>query len=576
VTNAGGPAVLATDALISGGGELAALSAESMAQLNNALPPNWSHGNPIDLLGDATPLRYAQGVEIAAADPGADGVLVILTPQAMTDATQIAERIKPFAQRSKPILASWMGGVETAAGEAILKKSGVPAYGYPDTAASVFNSMWRYSYALRGLYETPAAVEEPADVGVNPKAAAESVIGAARDRGRTLLSEWESKNILGAYGIPVVETRIAITEDEAVSAAAHIGYPVVLKVHSEKIAHKAAAGGVHLSLAGEAGVRKAWRCIAAAIPDLLGATVQPMIRGDGFELIVGSSVDPQFGPVLLFGLGGSMVDVLHDRALGLPPLNTTLARRLMEQTRIFRWLPDREAIERILVRFSRLVVELPWIREIDINPLLARGGEALALDARITLHPAGMAEESLPRPAIRPYPAQYSGVWEMKGGGQCIIRPIRPEDEPLMVRYHEQLSERTVYFRYFHSMKLDQRVLHDRLSRICFIDYDREMALVAIHEDSIVAVGRLVRVRSSPAAAPEAEFAILVSDAFQGRGLGLELLRRLVEIARAEKVRIVSAEILPENRAMLRVCERLGFRLRHSFSDGVVRAELVT
>jgi acetyltransferase len=218
-------------------------------------------------------------------------------------------------------------------------------------------------------------------------------------------------------------------------------------------------------------------------------------------------------------------------------------------------------------------VELPWIREIDINPLLATGSELLALDAHVTLHPPDLADDQLPRPAIRPYPAQYCGVWDLKDAGPVAIRPIRPEDEPLMVRFHEQLSERSVYFRYFHSMKLDQRVTHERLARICFIDYDREIALVAIHADAIVAVGRLVKLPRDAAAAPESEFAILISDAFQKRGMGVELLRRLVEIARAEKVRIVSAEILPENRAMQRVCEQLGFRLRHSYGDGVVRAE---
>src|SRR2546426_655167 len=300
-----------------------------------------------------------------------------------------------------------------------------------------------------------------------------------------------------------------------------------------------------------------------------------MAKAEGLELILGSSVDSQFGPVLMFGAGGQLVEVLRDRALALPPLNTTLARRMMEQTRVFSALPNTTALERLLVRFSRLVVELPRIREIEINPLLAAGEDLLALDARVALHPPDLAEDRLPRPAIRPYPAQYTGVWEIKGGVPVTIRPIRPEDEPLMVRFHEQLSERSVYFRYFHPMKLDQRVTHERLARICFIDYDREIALVAVHGDEIVAVGRLVKLPRDPAAPPESEFAILVGDAFQKRGLGVELLRRLVEIARAEKVRTVSAEILPENRAMQRVCERLGFRLRHSYGDGVVRAEYV-
>jgi acetyltransferase len=573
VTNAGGPAVLATDALISTGGQLAELSSETMARLNDVLPPHWSHANPVDVLGDATPERYARAVEIAANDPGADGLLIILTPQAMTDSTQIAARLQKFAMLgTKPVLASWMGGAETAAGESLLKQSGVPTFPYADTAARAFESMWRYSYNLRALYETPA-VEESGDISSDPRQAAHAIMQQARERGRTLLTEAESKQILKAYGIPVVETLIALGEDQAVEAANRLGYPVAVKVHSETIRHKAAAGGVHLNLSGDDGVRRAWRAMKSSTPDFLAVTVQPMIQRDGYELIIGSSVDPQFGPVLLFGAGGRLVEVFKDRSLGLPPLNTTLARRMMEQTRIFSALTDTEALEQLLVRFSRLVVELPWIREIDINPLLATGSELLALDAHVTLHPPDLADDQLPRPAIRPYPAQYCGVWDLKDAGPVAIRPIRPEDEPLMVRFHEQLSERSVYFRYFHSMKLDQRVTHERLARICFIDYDREIALVAIHADAIVAVGRLVKLPRDAAAAPESEFAILISDAFQKRGMGVELLRRLVEIARAEKVRIVSAEILPENRAMQRVCEQLGFRLRHSYGDGVVRAE---
>src|SRR5260221_3131850 len=448
VTNAGGPAVLATDALISDGGQLAELSGEAISRLNDVLPPHWSYGNPVDVLGDATPERYAQAVEIAANDSGVDGLLIILTPQAMTDPTETAGRLKKFARLgSKPVLASWMGGAETAAGESLLKQAGVPTFRYPDTAARAFDSMWRYSYNLRGLYETPSAVEECGAIAADPRLAADAVIQKARARRRTLLTEAESKQILSAYGIPVAQAEIALREDDAVEAAGRIGYPVAVKLHSETITHKAAAGGVHLHISSEDGVRRAFRAMESSSPGFPGVTVQPMIEREGHELIIGSSVDAQFGPVLLFGAGGRLVEVLKDRALGLPPLNTTLARRMMEQTRIFSALTDRAAIERILVRFSRLVVELPWIRDIEINPLLAAGAELIALDARAALHPPDLAQDRLPRPAIRPYPAQYSGVWET-----MTIRPIRPEDEPLMVRFHEKLSERSVYFRYFQPM----------------------------------------------------------------------------------------------------------------------------
>jgi acetyltransferase len=307
-----------------------------------------------------------------------------------------------------------------------------------------------------------------------------------------------------------------------------------------------------------------------------------MVRTDGYELILGSSLDPQFGPVLLFGAGGQLVEVFQDGALALPPLNTTLARRMMEQTRIFQALQgvrgrspvDQAALEQLLVCFSQLVLEQPWIREIDINPLLASADHLVALDARVVLHGPEVREEQLPRPAIRPYPMQYVAPWQMEDGRSVTIRPIRPEDEPLMVKFHETLSEQSVYFRYFHMIGLSQRVAHERLIRICFLDYDREMALVAEHKDSesgaceILGVGRLSRVHG----ANEAEFAVLVSDQAQHRGLGTELVRRLLQVGREEKLDRITAEILPENRAMQAICERLGFQLHHSRGEDVVQA----
>jgi acetyltransferase len=311
-------------------------------------------------------------------------------------------------------------------------------------------------------------------------------------------------------------------------------------------------------------------------------SVQPMVRLDGYEIILGSSIDPEFGPVLLFGAGGQLVEVFQDRVLGLPPLNTTLARRMMEQTRIYTALRgvrgrkpvDLTALEQLLVRFSRLVVEQRWVKEIDVNPLLASPGQLLALDARVVLHGPEISEERLPRPAIRPYPGQYFTTWMGKDGVAATLRPIRPEDEPLLVRFHETLSEQSVYLRYLQVLKLDQRVAHERLARLCFIDYDREMALVADRADArtgghaVVAVGRLIKQHG----VREAEFALLVSDRFQGQGLGTELLRSLLRVARDEKLARVTADILPENRAMQRTCERLGFRLAHSAADRLVKA----
>jgi acetyltransferase len=307
-----------------------------------------------------------------------------------------------------------------------------------------------------------------------------------------------------------------------------------------------------------------------------------MIRGEAYELILGSSIDSQLGPVILFGCGGQLVEVFRDRALGLPPLNSTLARRMMERTRIFRALQgvrgrkpvDLKALDELVVQFSQLVVEQRAIQEIDINPLLASAGNLLALDARVVLQPAELREEELPKLAIRPYPYQYIRTFTMKEGATVTIRPIRPEDEPMMVRFHGTLSEDTVHSRYFHLMKLSQRVQHDRLTRVCFIDYDRETALVAERSEGagreILAVGRLTRIRASAAA----EFAILVSDKWQHQGLGSELLRRLIDVARAEGIEEVRGFILPENRAMERICHELGFTASYDMAEGVLRATL--
>jgi acetyltransferase len=583
LTNAGGPGVLATDSLITGGGELSGISSDTMQAFNQVLPAVWSHNNPIDIIGDASPERYAKTVEIAAKDPASDGLLVVLTPQAMTDPTQTAEHLRPYAKLAgKPILASWMGGADVHAGEEILNRAGIPTFPYPDTAARAFNYMWQYSYNLRGLYETPSLPEDTAECTPDRARAAE-IIRKARDAGRTILTEAESKELLTAYCIPTVQTLVAATEDEAVDLAGRIGYPVVLKLYSETITHKTDVGGVQLNLREAGAVREAWRKIQTSVAakagtqHFQGVTVQPMISSEGYEIILGSSLDAQFGPVLLFGAGGQLVEVFKDRALALPPLNTTLARRMMEQTKIFKALEgvrgrkpvDIAELEGLLVRFSRLVVEQRWIQEIDINPLLASPERLIALDARVVVHGPEVAADKLPKTAIRPYPSRYVSEWKLKDGSPVTIRPIRPEDEPLMVKFHETLSERSVYLRYFHLMNLSQRTAHERLTRICFIDYDREMALVAERDHEILGVGRLTKIHGTN----DAEVAVLVSDNYHGLGLGKELLARLLIVGADEKLDRLTADILPDNRDVMRVCEKLGFRLKHSLEDEVVKAE---
>lgn len=407
---------------------------------------------------------------------------------------------------------------------------------------------------------------------------------------RSLLTEIESKEVLDLYGIPTVQTTLAQSETRAVELARAIGFPVVLKVHSETLTHKTDVGGVKLNLQNEESVRQAFQSIRSCVDAkagagaFLGVTVQPMIRLEGYELILGSSVDAQFGPVILFGSGGQLVEVYRDHALALPPLNTTLAQRLMEQTRIFGALKgtrgrvaiDMAALEQVLVRFSRLLVDQRRIKEMDINPLLASSGDLLALDARIVLYGPQVADKDLPRSAIRPYPVRYMSRWKMKNGEEVLIRPIRPEDEPLMVKFHETLSEKSVYLRYFHMENLGARVAHDRLIRKCFIDYDREMALVVDRaapdtgRHQILGVGRLSKSHDTK----EGEVAVLVSDRYQNLGLGTELVRRLIQVGRDEELQEIVANILPENVAMQGLANRFGFKVRQAAEPGTVVAVL--
>ncbi|MFQ5630111.1 MAG: bifunctional acetate--CoA ligase family protein/GNAT family N-acetyltransferase, partial [bacterium] len=545
MTNAGGPGVLAADALIQGGGKLANLSTKTLEQLDGLLPAHWSHSNPIDVLADTDAGKYAQTIQVVTQDSAeCDGFLVICAPMGIADQTKTAELMaKNIKFGNKPVLASWMGGAGSLDGENRLRRANIPTFPFPETAARIFNYMWKYNYNLRGIYETPSLSHEDNSYAQD-RAKINNIISQAREQKRTLLSEFESKQILKAYNIPTTPSQIANNEDEAVAIAHEIGYPVVLKLHSTTITHKTDVGGVKLNLGRDVKVREVFTDIKNAVTNSVGAehfqgiTVQPMISHFGYELIVGSSIDPQFGPVLLFGSGGQLVEVNRDRALALPPLNATLARRMIEQTTIYQALQgargreavDLDALEQLLVTFSQLIVEQPWIKEIDINPLLARPGKLhdddqpafQALDARVVLHPPDTAPDALPRPAIRPYPSHYANRWTMRNGDAVNIRPIRPEDELAMVAFHSSLSDQSVYLRYFHYLNLGERVSHKRLSRLCFIDYAHEVALVVEHQNQetgkteIIAVGRLVKLHNSN----DAEFAIVISDVYQKCGLG--------------------------------------------------------
>ncbi|HWZ42284.1 MAG TPA: bifunctional acetate--CoA ligase family protein/GNAT family N-acetyltransferase, partial [Candidatus Saccharimonadales bacterium] len=605
VTNAGGAGVLATDALLANGGQLAQLSQATSEALNQFLPVAWSHGNPVDTLGDATPETYVKAIEIVSRDENCDALLTILAPQGMSEPEKSAALLCKAAENiKKPLLASWMGGSRMQLAADVLNEAHIPTFEYPDAAARIFAYMWRYTENQQALYETPeftAAYSENGPRRVN------AILAGALAKGRTILTEQESKQVLAAYDIPVTETVLASTPEEAVATAGKIGYPVVLKLHSEVVTHKSDRGGVKLKLENEAAVYAAFAGIQAAFPEagaFGGVTVQPMVRDAGYELLLGSSTDPQFGPVLVFGLGGQLVEVLRDTAHTLPPLTTTLARLVMQNTRIYRALQgvrgrkpvDLGKLEELLVRFSELVIENPRIADIEINPLFVSADSMVALDARVILHPAAMQDADLVRPAIRPYPSQYVSRWH-----EFTIRPIRPEDEPLVVDFHHRLSDRSVYLRYFVPLKLDYRISHKHLITQCFIDYARELALVAEYvaeyegnpesgsdvagtsgtnaggmatghghgNKHLAGVARMVRNHNDSSA----EIAFLVADKHQHRGLGSLLLERMIEIARLEGISSLQATVLAENTDMQELFVRAGFQFTMP-QDGTVTAEL--
>lgn len=581
VTNAGGPAVLATDATVINQAELTPLPEKTIQQLDAFLPQAWSHSNPIDILGDADANRYVQTIDILTQDPTSDGILVILSPQDMTEPTETAKGVARFAHASdKPILASWMGGETVKEGADLLSEAKIPVFAYPDDAAKTFATMWHYSQTIQGLYETPLNIQQ-----VNHERSAiekrrhltYQFIKEARHEQRTIMTEFESKQILHAYHIPIVKTLIAKNPDEAARLAHELGYPIVLKLYSQTITHKTDVGGVKLNLENEEAVRRAFEEIkqgverAAGLEHFGGVTVQRMIKQGGYELILGSTTDPQFGPVILFGMGGQLVEVFKDRALAIPPLNRRLARRLMEKTKIYEALQgvrgrkavDLACLEDILMHFSDLIVENLQIKECDINPLLASENEMIALDARIVLHES---HTSHPKLAIRPYPLNYVKSIHLKNGLPVILRPIRPDDEPLVVAFHRELSENSVRQRYFEFLSLDERVAHDRLIRICFNDYDREWAIVAEVEENqrkIIGMGRLSRIPDTT----YAQFKMIISDAYHFLGLGTQILQHLLEIAQTEKIEIVDGYILSENHGMIKICQQLGFSVTPDKKD---------
>ncbi len=573
VTNAGGPGVIATDALIQQGGKLTELTPATIEELNALLPPQWSHNNPIDVLGDANAEKYVKSVEIAIKDPASNGVLVILTPQDMTDSTGTARELAKVSHEGKPILTSWMGADHVKEGNELLTQAGIPTFEYPDLACKTFALMWKYTTQLQSIYEMPtlrSAKTDEASVATRQKKV-DAIFAVARKEKRTLLDEYESKKVLEAYNIPTVPTEVAHDANEAAKIAEKMGFPIVLKLYSRTITHKTDVGGVKLNLQNVEAVKQAYNDIHTSVGKLAGlehfqgVTVQPMMKlQEGYELILGSSLDTEFGPVMLFGSGGQLVEVFKDRALAIPPLTSTLARRMMEKTKIYEALKgvrgregiDLDALEELLVQFSTLIVEQPWIKECDINPLLAAPNQLIALDARVILHESDVTE--FPKTAIRPYPTQYVENWTSKDQTNLTIRPIRPEDEHLLFKFHEDLSQETVRQRYLKSTHYKDRVAHERLTRICCNDYDREIALVAetdAHE--IIGIIRLTKVPGSR----DAMFALIVKDKWQNQGIGNKLMENILAIAKEEKVDTLAASMLAENFQMQKLLTRFGFTI---------------
>lgn len=586
VTNAGGPGVMSVDALLSRGGELAALSTETIERLNGLLPAYWSHGNPVDILGDAPPDRYRDALRIVLDDEAVGAVLVILTPQAMTDPSAAAMAVAEVARTAKkPILAAWLGGRSVAEGIERLNAAHVATFATPEEAVDTFLHLVSYARNLRALYETPRSIP-PASTSTSPQF--EKVLAACRSEGRTLLNEFEAKRILAEAGISAAATRLAGTAEEAVVAAREIGFPVVVKVVSPQITHKSDVGGVVLNVASETGVIEAFESIVHRVrirrPDasISGVTVQPMIRTpDAVELILGAKRDPIFGMVLMVGAGGTAAELFADRTLELAPVTERLARRMLEDLKSwpllngYRGRPPvaLDPLIRTIVRFSDWIVAHPEVVECDVNPLLCGPAGSVALDARIVLDATSPASTApMSHLSIRPYPREYERQATLTDGTVVQLRPIRPEDEPRWIALLRSCSPETIRSRFRLSLS---EPTHEMAARYCFIDYDRELALVAEGvgegDHPLMGIGRLV----SDPDHRTAEFAVLVADDWQGRGLGLLLTRTCVDVARTWGVRRLSAETDSGNLRMVSSFRESGWTLRPSEEAGRVVAELV-
>lgn len=575
LTNGGGPGVMATDAAIASGGRIAKLSEHTLQRLDTVLPATWSKGNPIDIIGDAPAQRYLDALEILSDDPETDAVLFIHAPSAIIESDRIAESLVPLVNKlAKPLFACWLGGDAVFRARQTFANVGIPTYDTPEDAVNAFLQMVNYRRNQRILMETPPSVS--ADF-VPDRSAARNIVDAAITASRDLLTELEAKALLAAYRIPTVDTRMARTPVESASQAVEIGFPVAIKILSPDITHKTDVGGVALDLETAEQVEATATAMLARIkqcrPDarLDGFTVQEMVHWTGsHELIAGASEDPIFGPVILFGHGGTAVEVIADRAVALPPLNIALARDLVSRTRVAKLLAgyrrrpaaDLDAIYATLLRLSQLISDIPEIAELDINPLLANETGVLALDARVRVTPAESSASQ--RLAIRPYPRELEEQIEFDGR-LITLRPIRPADEPAHRAFFQELSSEDIQFRFFDLLR---EPVQTELARFTQIDYEREMAFVAVksggeQQRETLGVARAVTDPDNIVA----EIAIVVRSDLRGKGLGSVLLKKLIDYCHERGTREIVGRVLPENKRMLSLAEKYGFRFASPAGD---------
>ncbi len=587
VTNGGGPGVMAADHAADIGIPLATVSDELKAKLDLALPPTWSQANPIDIVGDADPARYAAAITACLEDEQVDGVMAILTPQAMTDPTQAARTVIEVARKTdKPLVTCWMGEEQVREARLLFKGAGIPTFRTPEPAVELFSHISNYYRNQQLLMQAPASIADH----IPPRLeSARLVIETALSEGRRQLNEMESKALLAAFRIPIAQTVVARSASEAMVLAEEIGLPVVMKVDSPQITHKSDSGGVRLNLNSLAQVRDAYNAILEEVkkkrPEAIihGIAIEPMIqKANGRELVVGMVRDQVFGPTIIFGPGGTGVEAgSTERAVALPPLNRFLVADMLATTRAsarlgeFRNMPpvSMEALEAVLLRVSEMVCELPWIREMDINPLIVDENGAVAVDARISIENMPLTAGRYDHMAIHPYPSHLTSTYQTADGHDVTIRPIRPEDADMEQEFVKNLSPETKYYRFMNTLR---ELSPSQVVRLTQIDYDREMAFVALTEidGREVEVG-VARYATNPDG-ESCEFAIVVADDWKGKGLARRLMGVIIETARSRGVKYMNGDFLSENRRMIQFVTSLGFTLTtHPEDPGLKRGVLV-